>query len=242
MVNRRHAVVLTLVSLAGCATPPSVTPIAAGESVGIDLITTAAAPGSVDFRNLAVGEGVSAGVGSGAVVGGLWGLGCGPFAVLCVPLGAIAGMVTGGVAGAAVGVTGALPADKQSRVQQRLAQIEQAQPLSAALRRQLDERARRQWVLDAAAPATRLTLELLRLQVDTTRDERLRFVVRVRVTIQRAGVGRDARPDQGVYEYLSPLASLAVWLDEQADFLATSHAGAAQQIAAQLVADLTARR
>ncbi len=220
---------LALASLIGCAGPPTLAPIARGEAVAITVVRSPQSDAPVRVRNEALGKDAATGAGSGALVGGLWGLGCGPFAVLCVPLGAAAGLVTGITAGAVVGVSGALADDKVEQVRDRLARQQQSRPLAAELQRAIDARAQRHWQLDASPMATAVTVELQAIELTSTRDERVRATVRVTVT---------ARPATRVYEYLGPYGSLAVWLDEGNDFIETTLAGAGQQLAAQIVADL----
>ena len=99
---------LAIAMLSGCATGPKLPTIQGGETVAISVTTNVPVDRTLTIRNEAMGTGVSAGIGTGLVAGGLWGLACGPFAVLCVPLGAATGVLAGTAAGAAVGVTGAV--------------------------------------------------------------------------------------------------------------------------------------
>ena len=158
--------------LFGCAATPSLRPIRSGETVAIAVVASPNYPERIDIRNTTVADGMSAGIGSGAVVGGLWGLSCGPFAALCVPLGAVTGMVT---AGAAVGATGILSSEKANLVKDRLLRIEQTHPLPVELKRNLDARAQKYWTVSSEATAALVTVELQELEIATTRDERLRF-------------------------------------------------------------------
>ena len=227
--------------LFGCAATPSLRPIRSGETVSIAVVASPDYPERVDIRNTAVADGLSAGIGSGAVVGGLWGLSCGPFAALCVPLGAVTGMVTGGAAAAAVGATGILSSEKANLVKDRLLRIEQTHPLPVELKRNLDARAQKYWTVSSEATAALVTVELQELEVATTRDERLRFVLRVKVTQGGNAATQVDRSLQKTYEYISPFSSLAIWMDEQSDLLDISLSSACQQIAAQVVADLALR-
>jgi hypothetical protein len=227
--------------VASCATAPSLWPIAGGEAVSFQVVASSRYPDLIDVRNTAMGDGLSAGIGTGGVVGGLWGLSCGPFAFLCVPLGASVGILTGAAAGAAVGATGGLSQDKQDQVKERLVRLEQTHPLVPELRRQIGDRAQKYWAVSAEGVPTVVNIELQALQVATTRDERLSFVMRV-VVSQRAGsASGQAGARQKAYEYTSPFGSMAVWMDPQSDFLDTSFASACQQIAAQVIADLAVR-
>lgn len=241
MRARSARILLCCMLLLGCAAAPSLRPIPAGQAVSFSVVANANYLEHLDVRNTALGDGMSVGVGTGGVLGGLWGLSCGPFAVLCVPLAASLGILTGAAAGAAVGATGGLSQEKTAQVKERLLRLEQTHPLLPELRRNLADRALRHWTAGADGAANVVTVELQPLQVATTRDERLSFVMRV-VVRQRDSVANGvAEPQQKTYEYTSPFGSMAVWMDPQSDFLDTSFASASQQIAAQVIADLGVR-
>ena len=78
---------LALALLSACAAVPGLPTIQNVETVSILVTRTEKPSAPIAIRNEAIGIGVSAAVGTGLVAGGLWGLACGPFAVLCVPLG-----------------------------------------------------------------------------------------------------------------------------------------------------------
>lgn len=243
MKRRALSLVLALAVLlqGGCASGPRFEPIPDGAPVTVRVLKDAQADGTIQIRNEALGSDTATGAGSGLLVGGLWGLSCGPFAVLCVPLGAAAGALTGTAAGAAVGVTGALPDDKAAALRDRLARVLQSHALLAELDRNVVERAGKYWRLGTDAAATAVDVELLDLQLMSTRDERVRCQLRVRVVVRPAADAakpRAALANQKLYEYIGPYSSLAVWLDERNDFVDTSLTSASQQIAAQIVADL----
>ena len=86
-----------------------------------------------------------------------------------------------------------------------------------------------------------MIVELQDLQLVSTRDERVRCVIRVLVSVQPGDGKQAAKPVQKLYEYVGPFGSLAVWLDEGNDFLDTGFTSASQQIAAQIVSDLAVK-
>lgn len=227
--------------LGACAAPPALPPIRSGEAVAISVAMSPASDGVIRIRNEALSDGMTTGGGSGAVVGGLWGLTCGPFAVLCVPLGAAAGIIAGTAGGAAVGATGALSDQKAERVRSRLVHLQQAHPLLDELKRNISDRAQKYWRLNSGQPGTAVIVELQDLQLVSTRDERVRCVIRVLVSVQPGDGKQAAKPVQKLYEYVGPFGSLAVWLDEGNDFLDTGFTSASQQIAAQIVSDLAVK-
>jgi len=86
-----------------------------------------------------------------------------------------------------------------------------------------------------------VAVELQDIELTSTRDERVRCRVRVLVTVSSKAVKPAGPPQPKLYEYVGSFSSLAVWLDADSDFVETSFAGASQQIASQIVADLAAK-
>lgn len=239
--RRKASGALVLSLLAACASAPVLTPVADGQPLRVVVGTGLPAGEALTIRNLAVGEGVSAGAGTGAIAGGLWGLTCGPFAVLCVPLGATAGLLSGGAAGAVVGATGALPADKAARLRERLQREQPASTLAASLQREVAARVRTRWALVDDPAAAALVLELQALELHSTNDGRVALMLRVQAQVRPAGAPPTPAVPARRYEVVGPLAPLPVWLDEGSDFVATSFANAVRQVAAQVVAELGLR-
>ncbi len=241
LTRRKLCSVLALAALAACTSVPPLPPVAAGTPLRLVVGAGSTADDRLAIRNQALGEGFSAGVGTGALAGGLWGLTCGPLAVLCVPLGATAGLLSGGAAGAVVGATGALAAEKATRLRDRLARDQPPMVLVEALRREVAERARTRWTLVDDPAATALVLDVQALELRSTRDEQVALVVRVSAQVRPPGAPASGPPVLRRYEIVGPLAPLPVWLDEGSDFVATSFASAMRQIAAQVVAELGLR-
>ncbi len=235
MGKRWWWVSLLLALLAACSTP-HLQPIGQGGKVDVVVILGSPASGVIRIHNDALAKDTGTGVASGMLAGGLWGLSCGPLAILCVPLGMVSGSVLGTATGAAVGLTGALSSDKAALLRGRVAQVQGARPLLLDLQTQVAERARRHWTLGADPSATQVTIELQDLVLGTTRDERVRCVVLARVQV-RAGTGGGLIQEK-LYQYASPFGSLAAWMDDGSDFADTSFSNASRQLAAQIVADL----
>ena len=61
------------------------------------------------------------------------------------------------------------------------------------------------------------------------------------VSVRSSANGGSKSPDKTLYEYLGAYSALSVWLDDSSDFVDTSFSAASQQIAAQIVSDLTQR-
>jgi len=236
MHPRASTAIAGLLALCGCASTPQLPPIRDGSAVAIDVGKSAPAMGSTQIENRALGHDTSTGAAAGAVAGGLWGFACGPFAFICVPGGALVGAFTGTVAGAGIGLTGALSNDKAAQLRERLQRSAQANPPVDALRRDIAERARQHWRVTAGDASVTLTIELQDLLLTSSRDEQIGFVARVRVSARQGGA--DGPVSQKLYEYVGPTSGLAVWLDERNDFVDTSIRLAMQQLAAQIVFEL----
>lgn len=224
--------------LCGCATP-TLPPLRDGSTVALQVAAGPATGAPIAIRNLAVGEGVTAGVTTGMVVGSLWGLACGPFFFLCMPIGAAAGSGVGALTGAAVGATGAMMDDPATRLRARIMRSSQAHDLVGELRQRVEERARRHWTLVGAAAegsAALVGIELQSLRLSSTRDDRVSLEIHVQVTVS---TGAGSPPQRKDYAYIGPLTPLAVWLDERSDLLDTSLSTACQQIASQIVGELS---
>ena len=226
---------------AGCASPPSMSSIRSGESVDIAVTASAPADGGIKITNQALGSDTTTGVRSGLVAGGLWGLSCGPFAFFCVPMGAAVGALTGTVAGAAVGVTGALSEEASSQLRERVNKVRQSHDVLGELRNNITERAGKHWALQPGAGLHVLSVEMHELALTSTRDERIGFVLRATVSLRDSSKAAAENPRQKLYEYSSPLSPLSVWMDPGSDFLDTSLSSATQQIATQIVAELALR-
>lgn len=234
--------VLALAALCGCATAPELPHIRAGESVAFMVAMSPQASGAITIRNDTLGSDTSTGLGSGMLAGGLWGLACGPFIVLCVPLGAAAGAITGTAAGAAVGLTGVLPESKATLLRDRMLRLQQSHAMLTELQTNIADRARKYWDLGFGQAANVVTVELQDLLLASTRDERIRCAVRALVSVQPSGEKRVPTPKPPrLYEYLGPYSTLTVWLDEGSDFADTCLTSASQQIAAQIVSDLAVK-
>jgi hypothetical protein len=227
--------------LTGCATTQPDIALGQDEHLAITVVQPPAWPGAIKVQNESVG-GASpealVGAGAGALAGGAWGLACGPLAPLCVPLGVLAGADIGILAGLAVGTTAALPADKADRLRDRLARSLQSHQLRKELEAEVVELAKARWNLGADEPTVTVEVELRDFVLASTRDERIRCMVRVAVTVRR-GAKPPNKDKPRVYEYVSPYGSLAAWLDESDGLVDANLAGATQTLAAQIVSGLS---
>lgn len=239
--------VLALALLYGCASTPKLPHIAAGEPVSIVVALSQKSVGSTNFQNDAVGGDVGKGAGSGAVVGGLYGLSCGPFLILCVPLGAAMGAIVGSAGGAAVSVDGTLSKEQADQLVARLLRLNETRDQLTELESNIMDRAGRYWDLNSEHPSYLVNVEVQDLILGSTHDNQVRSILRVQVTVQNNGEQPAQKASKKtpkktlkpkLYESVGPYASLAVWLDEDSDFAETSLNSTIQQISTQIVSDL----
>lgn len=233
---------LAVALLGGCATglqSPS-----AGESVAVSVTTSAGATSPIKIRNEAVGskstEGLVGG-GAGAVAGGVWGLACGPLAALCVPLAAMLGAEVGAGAGLLVGTTAALSDEKSALLRDRVTRVLQSHDVCGALQADVIGRAQIHWDLKSAQPAWVVEVELVELSLASTRDERVRWVVKVLVDARPAGADPAPPGKRRAYAYDGPYGSLSNWMDEGNDFVYASLARVSAEIATKIVSDLAVK-
>jgi len=245
MNKRTIGAILVLNLLVGCATP-QITQIQRGEEVVFLFRKCPQADGLIDLHNEELGGNTAKGAGTGAVsgtvAGGLWGLACGPFAIFCVPVLALAGAITGTAVGAGIGagvaVTGSLPSEKAAMLRDRLMRVQQTHSMSAELQKNVNDRAHKYWKLGTDPSATVVTIELQELQLRSNRDEQISCVIQVLVFVSQRSAKQGEPQEQKMYEYVSAFSSLPVWLDESSDFVDTLFTSASQQIAANIVSDL----
>lgn len=230
---------LLAIVLCACTTAPPIVPLPRRQSVSLIVANSPQANSDISIRNQSLGDNTAAGAGSGTVIGALYGLGCGPLAVLCVPLAAMLGAATGTAAGAAVGLTAALSEENATKVRARLVQVLKAHDLVHELDRNLTARAALQWELSSVAAGYLMSVELQRIQLSSTRDERIGFTMSVLVKVRPAGVEQKARTHEKKFEYTGPFVSLAEWIDAGSDVLDGNLSVASKQLALQIVSELT---
>ena len=84
----------------------------------------------------------------------------------------------------------------------------------------------------------RIAIQVMDLQLRSTRDEQIRLAVRVAASVHPSS-GRHAKtPTQKQYAYLSPYSSLSAWLDESNEVIDTTLTAASEEVAAQIISDL----
>lgn len=236
---RTTCLLLCLALLSGCATKPRFPVLPRGDSLAVSVAMRPQAESVGEIHNEAIRDTAVAGAGGGMGVGALWGLTCGPLAVLCVPLAMSAGVVTGAATGAALGsATGWLSEDSVSRLRERLNRMQQSHDLPAELGRHVADRARVHWNLDSAQPNEFVSIELQSPQLSATGFRQVRCTVQAFVTVRPSGESLQTAPQLKTYRYVGNSTSLTAWLDETSDVADRTFTAAMEQIATQVVNDL----
>lgn len=229
-----------LALLAACATPPPPSPVHRGDAVALRVDRDPSPDAATPIQNLSLGPSASTGSGAGAVAGGLWGLSCGPLAILCVPLGVGFGAVTGLGGGAVVGLASALPAEEATPLRERFGRVVASHDLVQELRVVLTRRASKVWDLNATQPVYGLHVQLGSLALTSTRERDIGLVMAVSAQLRRSDDPAAPVLRTKPFRCAPPPSSLAVWLDERSDYLDAMLTLCIEQLAAQLIADFTA--
>ena len=235
MYARMVSVAVSISLLCGCSTP-RLAPIKGGEPVAF-VVTTNPQWEAGGIRNMAIREDAATGASAGAVVGTLIALGCGPFFLLCAPMGALVIGGGGAIVGAAAGSTGSLSDEQVAQLNGRLLRFRQSHNLLEELRANVVERGRKHWQVTADTSQSVVTLELQEVSLNSTRDERVALVIRVLVTVT-PGDAQTGKPTQKQFDYVGPVGNLPVWIDKRGDFVETNFKDACQHLAAQIVSEL----
>ena len=104
--------VLVMLFVTGCASRSPISQLNQGDELSVHTPSAEFNNTDVDVRDEIVNETTAVGVRGGAGLGMLAGLACGPFVLLCMPVGFFAGGVVGGVTGMVVGASSTL--DKET--------------------------------------------------------------------------------------------------------------------------------
>jgi hypothetical protein len=148
------------------------------------------------------------------------------------------GTVVGAGAGLAVGATAALPEEKARQLRARVDRVLQSQDFRALLEAEITETAKDRWNLASDQPIVTVDVELRDVYLASTRDERIRCLVKVAVAVRVHELKRPGYGKQRVYEYVSPYSSLSTWLDESNGLVEATLAAAGRHLATQIVSGL----
>lgn len=226
----RIAALLVVFVLGGCATQP-LGIIAKGDEVAVVSTPPTNERPPIGVTNAAIGQSATMGVGGGAIAGALYGLSCGPFAVLCAPVGAILGAAGGAIIGAGVGVAQGVSFDTRESLQRRMASFAASQSLDEALVQAIITRGNTHWVT-APGPDAPTVVRVRLEEITLYGDQGGRVGLFMRVVLLTRGA-RDAHRDEQEksIKYVGATSDARLWIDDADGFVATSFRHACEGIA-----------
>ena len=229
---------LTTLLLSACATP-RLDAIGADEPISFITIPPRNAPSTpIAISNKNVGRGARAGYVSGSVVGGLAGIACGPFAVLCIPAGALIGGGGGALGGTLVGLAQGLPADEYRQLRDSMDAFARDRDPREQLVAAIADQVRRRWTLVAEGAATTMRVEVDDVALHVRDDDRVALVLRATITVRRAGVDRTFAGEPRTFEYVGPASDVRIWLENRDDFVADTFLFGYRHIAHEVFSEL----
>ncbi len=224
---------------AGCATTPHVAPIDRGSAVAFVVVPVQTAQGTTVVRSTAVSHDAASGAMTGATVGALSGLTCGPLLLFCVPIAALMGAGAGVAVGATAGLTEMLPKDKVVQLEDRLRRLQQSVDPLIELKTSVLDQAGKHWELTDDTSGKVVNLEVQKLHLTADRNKNIALVMQVLVTQRTGEPGDGARPATPQrFMVITQGNSLAAWLDEHSDLPESQLRSVCQQMASQVVSQL----
>jgi hypothetical protein len=223
--------------LAGCATP-RLEKIEAGREIAIVSANRSTENFLIDISNKVIGKDAGTGALGGMAAGAPIGLGCGGFAVLCVPITALIGAGIGALGGVAVGVVESLPAETSQQLRSRLDAYRAGNDPRQQVVQAIADKAKGQWTLAAPGSPTTLLVKLEEVAVHSLREDRVALVVRAAVTVRRASATTTSDGDTKTFDYEGPASDVRLWIEDRNNFVAGSFNHAYGHIARSVFADL----
>ncbi len=233
----QRAAALICVALAGCAAPRVVVLAGSELSVAVSARSPAAARADVDSK--VVGKDAWAGAASGAAVGAMAAITCGPFAVFCIPFTGLLGGAVGGMAGAGVGLIENWPAERIAAMRSRINRFMENHHPVDQLQTLLAERAGGKWNVVTGPSPNKLHVDVRDFEVQLLRRDRAQLMLRIHVT------GEAKEPDGSVarsgrqFIYLGPELEAAEWIDASDEALERSFRAAYQNLVESAIAMLS---
>lgn len=169
------------VLLAACSTPRLDIP--RGQELQFSVTWSPDVGERIQISNKTLGHDAKVGAKSGGLAGAAVGLSCGPYALFCVPVAGLAGMLVGGVAGWGVGAVESWPGDRVEQLQARLARFQQTHDPAKAWQSALRDRVATIWKVSANPSSISVEIELRELAIHTMRDERGALAALVQLTV-----------------------------------------------------------
>ena len=238
--------------LGACATQQLGT-VKSGEEIAIVAYSESGPPPAIDISNKAIGRNSAVGGGGGAAIGALAGLSCGPFAIFCVPMGALAYGLVGAGGGAVVGAAQGLPAPVRDQLKAKIEDYSRLHNAPADLMTTITDKARGHWRLVSSQSGTVVTVRLTEMAFQTVSDSRVALAISVDVSVKRptdspapqmsvyVDRSRSVSPTgatEKTFNYVGPNYNVRAWIEDKDEFVANSFVHAYRQIAENMLAEL----
>ena len=208
----------TILLMSGCSSSPNIGIANSGGSVSISKASDTKA--DIDYSNAAIGSDAGKGAGAGALTGAAWGLTCGPFAIICSPVGALAGAIVGGSAGAIVGATKNLTDEQQNSINEQLTQYLTGKDLEQLLVDTLTQRVTGTLSVTPAPADTTVSIHLQSVAIHSNDDGKLRLYLKALVSIAPDTGASNKKRRQHPFEYFGPESPAKAWIENTDDFIA----------------------
>lgn len=237
----RALAAVALLALSACTTTPRLAAVAGKTPVAFVVVQAPPVQDAATVHDTALHDKSGSGMKVGATTGALLGFACGPFAIICVPAGALTGAGAGAITGIAAGLATTLPKETVTQLNDRLQRLQQSHDPMTLLRTEVLEVARPHWEITDDTSNRVVTLEVQGLSLTSTSREKIALVMQVLVrTNADLLTNNSSRVTEKRFEYVSKPSSLATWLDQTSEVPEANLRNACQQIANEVVAELAA--
>lgn len=204
-------------------------------SAGDDITVQGASSGDLDSQvsNQTIIRNMGTGVASGAAIGALWGLSCGPFLWICSPFGALAGAGAGATAGLVVGAVESLPSGKVQALEESLTAHLVANNPETALVQTLSQRLTPALHIVTGAERS-VVLGITGLGLNTYRKEQVMLVMTISIQVQFPDEAGDIMTRTRELAFEGVPTHFESWIDNHDDFVASQFTTALDTLAEEL--------
>jgi uncharacterized membrane protein len=208
-----------IATLAGCSGQPQLGGVPKGETLAIRL-PEGAVEGEDNVSNKAIASDAKTGAGAGALTGAAWGLSCGFFAIICSPIGALAGAVVGGSSGAIVGSVRGLSAEQEEQLTANIANYLQSHNASRAMYDALVDRASKEWIIvDHDNEDKELSVAITTLQLKSQGSDKIFLTMSLLAQVSYTDAGGKRQSRKATFDYESPTSPVNSWVNNHNDFI-----------------------
>ena len=223
----------------GCASKPQINVLEVGDNVNIISPINEIQGAMFEISNEAVWEDAETGIASGAVMGGAWGLTCGPWVIICAPLGALVGGVSGALTGAAVGATKSLDKINTDLINRKMTDILQQNDPQEYLLAKVVERASNQYQVIHGHAEKEVTVHPGLLGLHVLSDERLVLATKAVVSVRFTDSSGKQQTRSKEFKYVSQPNHLDSWTAEGDEFYQLRLEDAYRTLAENIVMSLS---